>query len=159
MPNEDELYNAYANFLLCYIPLFEANEALKDTNMYQQDIKKASKDLERAMDKKFLTERYSCMYNSDAGAVIHMRDQLTEFYRRIVTLEPENWQIINEVVRQVKENKEWVLDRLNIVSGTSEEFSEMAERDALIQKIKNAPIAAVRYARGQIESAGRLFNN
>lgn len=157
MPNEDELYNAYANFLLCWLPLFEANEALKGTNMYQQDIKKAGKDLERALDKKFLTDRYECLHNSDATAVIYMRDGLSQFYRLIATMQPEEWEIMNECIRQIKENKEWVLDRLNIVSGESTEMDEMRERDALIQSIKHSPIAAVRYARNQIEAAGRLF--
>lgn len=157
MNNDDKLYNAYANFLLCWVPLFEANEALKGTNMYQRDIKKAGNDLERALDKRFLAERYSCLHESDPVAAVHMRDALHDFYKRISTMEPEDWQIMHECVRQIGENKEWVMDRLSITSGTSAEMDDMRERDALIQKIKHSPIAAIRYARKSIEAAENIF--
>ena len=157
MEASDKQYNAYMNFLLCWVPIFECLEALKGTTMYQRDIKKAGNDLEKALDKKMITERYACMHGSDDKAVVYMRDGLHDFFQRIAVMAPEDWQILHECARQIEQNKEWVLDRLGIVSGESADMEEMRERDNLIQAIKNAPIGAVRYARQHFESATKLF--
>ncbi len=154
---EIENYNAYANFLICWIPFFEANEALKGTNIYRQDIKHLGKKLEGALDKKFITERYACLYESDPGAVIHMTERLHSFFKEIVKLSPDEWTLLGICVTEIRKNKDWVMDRLNVVSGEATDMDEMRERDDLIQSIKNAPIAAVRYAKKNIEQAKNIF--
>lgn len=140
-------HNAHANFVLMAIPLLQVIDALAQTNMYRQGLKKALNEAIKELEKTDLTEKLAALWQCDEEAVNQITDRYTNICKRLSTCDPETWSTFDSVIDMLIKNKEYVLHRLNILSGDSTQIKDMETRENLFTRIGSLPISAM----GQID--------
>lgn len=136
-------HNAHANFVLMSIPMLEVCDALSKTNMYQKGLKKALNEVIRELEKNDLNERLASLWECDEEAVNQITDRYMNICKRLSTCDPETWSTFDSVIDMLVKNKEYVLHRLNILSGTSKEIKDMEVKENLFARIANLPVSAM----------------
>lgn len=116
---------------------------MRDTNIYQKGVKKSGNEFIRELGKNLFEDEYTNLLQSDALAVEEMEKQIEEMANEIAHSTLGCFAVITETLKKYKECPDFVLDRLNIMKGESEDVPMLQRREDLINRIIKLPNNAI----------------
>lgn len=158
--NSDKLepyHNAHANFILMCIPMLEVIDALKQTNMYKQGLKKSLNDAVKELEKADINERLASLWDCDEEAVNQLTERYKNLCKRMATATPEMWSSLETIVEMLIKRHDYVLHRLNILYGNSSEIKDMERREDIFSRISALPMEAMPHIENNIKGLENIY--
>lgn len=147
----------YPMFIVLKILLMEVMESLKETNLYQKEIKMHGNKFYDALTNGIIDDRYFQIYEADKEALQSFEKGVNLLASVLCNANSDIWGIIAVTADLAIKDKDFVLDRLNIVYDGSDRISEMREKEDLINGLRDMPINGVRYLKTHLDAAKRLY--
>jgi hypothetical protein len=149
---------AYIKVLLLKTILMVVMEDLRETNIYQKGIKKAGNEFYRELQKGIFEDRYFDMIISDPSAVEEMEKSIEEMSDEISKSTLGCFAVITETIKKYNECPDFVLDRLNIIKGESEEIEQLNKREDLINRLIKLPFKAHSQIERVVSGLENIYN-
>lgn len=148
---------AYIKVLLFKIMLLSVMENLRETNIYQKGVKKSGNEFMKELHKGLFDDRYFDLLQSDAPAIDEMEKGMEELANEISKSTLGCFAVMSETIKKYNECPDFVLDRLNIIKGESEQIAELTEREDLIKDILLLPIKWIRQLKPTINGLKNIY--
>lgn len=117
---------------------------MRQTNQYQKGVKKSGNEYIRELNKNLFEYEYTNLLSTDAPAIEEMEKGMEEFAEEVCKATLGCFAVLSETIKKYNECPDFVLDRLNIIKGESEQIAELTEREDLIKDILLLPMKGIR---------------
>lgn len=135
----DDNKRAYIKFITLKVFMLSVMEKLRETNIYQGDLKRQINITTRVLNREMFENRYFDAVNSDGVALEAFEQEIEFVSEQMASVDLGAFAVMARTLNLYKVNPDFVCDRLNILRCASDEIEHIQRREDIIGRITKLP--------------------